>query len=282
MEKYRAALLQMDSGPDMEKNKEQVERLMAEAAQGGATLALLPETWDYIGRDMAGHGKPIPGSASEFLREQAQKHGIYLLGGSCSEAAEDGKIYNTSLFYSPQGELLGKYRKTHLFDVDISGENGEVGYQESAEVLPGRELVTVDTELGSVGMSVCYDLRFPELYRLQTLAGAKILAVAANFTHATGEAHWELLLRARAVENSCYVLACNQCGQKAAFRSYGNSMVISPWGEILARAGENPCCLTAEIDLEQVARVRRELPSLKNRREDLYRLTLRRAGTENR
>lgn len=282
MEKYRAALLQMDSGPDMEKNKEQVERLMAEAAQGGATLALLPETWDYIGRDMAGHGKPIPGSASEFLREQAQKHGIYLLGGSCSEAAEDGKIYNTSLFYSPQGELLGKYRKTHLFDVNISGENGEVGYQESAEVLPGRELVTVDTELGSVGMSVCYDLRFPELYRLQTLAGAKILAVVANFTHTTGEAHWELLLRARAVENSCYVLACNQCGQKAAFRSYGNSMVISPWGEILARAGESPCCLTAEIDLEQVARVRRELPSLKNRREDLYRLTLRRAGTENR
>ena len=261
MEKYRAALLQMDSGPDMEKNKEQVERLITEAAQRGATLALLPETWDYIGRDMAGHGKPIPGSASEFLREQAQKHGIYLLGGSCSEAAEDGKIYNTSLFYSPQGELLGKYQKTHLFDVDISGEN---------------------TELGSVGMSVCYDLRFPELYRLQTLAGAKILAVAANFTHATGEAHWELLLRARAVENSCYVLACNQCGQKAAFRSYGNSMVISPWGEILARAGESPCCLTAEIDLEQVARVRRELPSLKNRREDLYRLTLRRAGTENR
>ena len=110
MEKYRAALLQMDSGPDMEKNKEQVERLITEAAQRGATLALLPETWDYIGRDMAGHGQPIPGSASEFLRGQAQKHGIYLLGGSCSEAAEDGKIYNTSLFYSPQ-DFWGNIKK---------------------------------------------------------------------------------------------------------------------------------------------------------------------------
>lgn len=286
MEKYKVALLQMDSGRDLKKNKEQAQRLLEEAKEKGAILAALPETWNYIGEDMAGNGEPIPGSSSEFLREQAKKKGIYLLGGSLGETAYAGKMYNTSLFYSPRGELLGKYRKTHLFDVDIAemgqegcGKKGQeeterkIAYRESDQVLPGEMLVTADTELGTIGMSICYDLRFPELYRIQALEGAKILAVAANFTYATGKAHWEVLLRARAVENFCYVLACNQCGEKEAFKSYGNSMVISPWGEILARAGEEPCCLMAEIDLGQVERVRGQLPALKNRREDLYQIT---------
>lgn len=286
----------MDSGRDREANKRQAEELLAEAAKKGASLVLLPETWEYIGPEMAANGCPCPGEISDFLKSQAREKGLYLLGGSFGERSsgeKEGsggadfckKVYNTALFYSPAGELLGKYRKAHLFDVDISGgpAAGElkadgVGYRESAEVLPGQELATVGTELGKIGMSICYDLRFPELYRLQALGGAEVLAVAANFTHATGAAHWELLLRARAVENSCYVLACNQCGQKAAFKSYGNSMVISPWGEVLARAGEEPCCLMAELDLGEVRRVRRELPSLKNRREDLYLLEERRRG----
>jgi predicted amidohydrolase len=196
---------------------------------------------------------------SGFLCRLAADLRIVLVGGSFLERApDDGKSYNTSLLVLPDGTIAARYRKIHLFDVDLPGE---VSVRESDTRAHGRDVVTAATPLGTIGLSVCYDLRFPELYRKLTHAGATILTVPSAFTFYTGAAHWEPLLRARAIENQAYVVAPNQAGKSPhGFPDYGNSMIVDPWGVIVARAAEGEQVIVAELDPERVARVRREMP----------------------
>ncbi|MGI6011261.1 MAG: carbon-nitrogen hydrolase family protein [Ruminococcus sp.] len=270
MASWKASLIQMDSGSDEKENIKKAKYYIRQAALEGACLAVLPETVDYIGPELRNHAKELPGEWGVFLAGQAKKYGIYIHGGSITEKNLGGRPYNTSLLYAPDGRMIGKYRKLHMFDVEV--EEGP-SYRESDDICPGGEIVLADTKLGRFGLSICYDLRFPELYRIQGQKGAQVLIVAANFTYATGEKHWESLLRARAIENGCYVLACCQCGEKPAFTAYGHSMIISPWGEVLTGAGTEEGCIVAPVDLSEAEKVRKQIPSLKNIREDIYQLT---------
>lgn len=282
MRSFRTALVQMDSRENQERNLKEMEQRVSEAAANGARLVVFPETADYIGEDFRGHAADVPGWLTRRLARIAGEYGIWLHAGSVTErypgrgsagkAVEkdktgDSKLRNLSMLFSPAGELCAAYRKLHLFDVEV--ENGP-SYRESDEITAGEELTVADTELGRIGMSVCYDLRFPEMFRKMTLEGAEILIVSANFTDATGRAHWEPLLRARAIENMCYVLACGQCGEKKSFRAHGHSMIISPWGEILSEAGTQPEIIYADLDGEYLYSCRRQIPCLNNRRPDIY------------
>ncbi|MGN0313424.1 MAG: carbon-nitrogen hydrolase family protein [Fusicatenibacter sp.] len=267
MRKFTIGLVQMDSGPDINENMKLAENYVAEAARAGAEFVLFPETSEYIGKDIAGHASAVPGYVSRRFSSLAKRYGIYLHCGSMTVRSGMGMPSNTSFLFGPDGETRACYSKLHMFDVDIPG--GTV-YRESDEIYPGNEIVMADTELGMFGFSICYDLRFPELYRLMAISGAEILLVSANFTHTTGERHWETLLRARAIENACFVVAADQCGTKPGFEAYGHSMIIDPFGEILAVSGERPQVLLAELDPELLIQARNQIPSLMNRRDDLY------------
>jgi predicted amidohydrolase len=262
-----AAALQMHSGPDLAANLERAGTLVRAAATRGARLVVLPEVfaWRGLGADEDGIPSTIPGPVSDFLCRLAAELAVVLVGGSFLERSACGqKSYNTSLLIDASGTIRGLYRKMHLFDVDLPGE---VTVRESDARVPGADVVTAATELGTIGMSICYDLRFPELYRQLACAGATIVTVPAAFTAFTGAAHWEPLLRARAIENQVYVIAANQTGESPhGFPDYGNSMIIDPWGTILARAGNDEEVITAEIDAERLARVRREMPCLTHTR----------------
>jgi predicted amidohydrolase len=212
---------------------------------------------------------PIPGGeTAEAMRSWARGHGITLVGGSVNELREGhDKPSNTSAVFDPDGELVALYRKIHMFDVDVGGQS----YRESEAQEPGDEIVTCEVEGWTVGLSVCYDLRFPELYRILTLAGAQLITVPANFTLFTGKDHWELLLRARAVESQCYVAAAGQWGTQGSKPSYGRSMIVDPWGIVLAAAPDEDTVITADLDLARLARIRRDVPSLANRQPHAYR-----------
>ena len=268
--KYKIALAQMDSGSDMPENLNKIRTLTAQAADAGAKLVVFPETVEYIGPKMADHASDLPGPMSEFFAGLAKEHRIHLCTGSVSERNADGRAYNTSLLFSDEGEQLAAYRKLHLFDIDIV--NGP-SVHESKTIAPGREITVCSTPLGILGFTVCYDLRFPELFRLLALKGAEVILVPANFTADTGAAHWESLLRARAIENTCYIAAVGQVGQKPKYRAYGNSMVVNPWGTVIARgSGDREELVIAEIDTDRVAEVRMQMPSLTGRRTDIYTL----------
>ena len=271
MQKFRTGLIQMDSSDDWESNKTQAERYIRNAASEGAELVILPETVDYIGTDFCAHALPVPGPVTDFFREQALKYGIYLHCGSVTEAVPEGAPRNTSVVFGPDGSILGKYSKLHLFDVEL--EDGP-SYRESDDVSGGDEITLIETSLCTIGLSVCYDMRFPELFRLQAEQGAQLLINCANFTENTGKAHWEALLRARAIENTCYVAAVGQCGIKPKFKAWGHTMLIDPWGDIIAKVpqAQEPGIAVGEIDLEKLCKVREQVPSLKNRRTDIYRL----------
>lgn len=236
------------------------------AADRGAALVVLPEVFLWRGRHLKepDQVETIPGPTTQRLQDLVGELGIHLLAGSFLEKSDEARAYNTSLLLGPHGDILARYRKIHLFDVDIPGQ---VRMKESDSMKPGDEIVTADTPLGRVGLSVCYDLRFPELYRRLTYKGAEVVSVPSAFTFPTGEAHWEALLRARAIENQVYVIAPNQIGKNVyGFADYGNSMIIDPWGKILARAASRECCITAEIDLDYLDTVRKELPCLAHQR----------------
>lgn len=269
MENVKAGIVQMNSGPDVEENMRAVREYTAYAAAEGARFVMFPETVDYIGANMGKHGERIPGYVTRTFAGLARQHGVYIHCGSITEAAGGRLPFNTTLVFAPDGQIRAAYRKLHLFDVDLT--DGPCA-QESGEIAPGSEIVTVRTPFASLGLSICYDLRFPELYRMQAQYGAEVLCVAANFTKTTGEMHWETLLRARAIENTCYVLAAGQCGVKTAFESYGHSMIIGPFGEILAEAGAEPQVLIAELDAERLVNARRAIPCLKGRRTDVCRI----------
>ena len=273
--KFRIGLAQMDSREDREANLEMARRLAGEAADRGADLVMFPETVDYIGADIPGHACGI-GSGSgiiRFFQELAREYGVYLLNGSITERNPQGRPFNTSLLFDPAGQVIARYRKIHMFDVKIA--QGPA-YRESDGIQPGEEIVVARTGLADLGFAICYDLRFGEMFRLMARAGAQVILIPADFTRETGQAHWEPLLRARAIENQCYIAACGQAGEKAAFAAYGNSMVIDPWGRVLARAGEEPSVITADIDLSYGEHVQDQIPCLKNTREDIYDLACRR------
>lgn len=271
MRKYEIAVIQLDTQNDKAENLRQICRMIDEAAGKNAKLVTLPETMHCIGENI-GEGGPreetIPGYSTKILMEKAREHGIYIHCGSLTEKREgETRYYNTSVFLNPSGEIIGTYRKLHTFDVTLPDGTE---HRESDRVQPGSEIVTVETELGDFGLSICYDIRFPELYRLLALKGAGILLAPANFTVPTGKDHWETILRTRAIENGCYVAAAGQIGRKPNLDAYGNSMVIDPWGTVIARARNEPCVIMAEIDLDYIDKVRAQIPSLKNRRTDLY------------
>ncbi|WP_119067618.1 carbon-nitrogen hydrolase family protein [Rubrobacter indicoceani] len=261
-----AAVVQMSSTPEKSGNFEVAEKLIRAAASRGAELISLPELWSCHGRDTVyrENSEPVPGPTTDFLAGLAEKLGVYIIGGSILEDAPgSGKLYNTSTVLSPEGELVAVYRKIHLFDVKAPDRE----YLESRTISPGDRVVTAETGPFTLGLSVCYDVRFPELYRLLAERGADVMSIPAAFTLQTGKDHWELLLRARAVENQSFVLAPAQWGQKADGRwTYGRSMIIDGWGTVLAVCPDTDGFALADLDLDRLGRFRREFPSLENRR----------------
>ena len=230
----------------------------------------LPELWSCHGLDEVyrENAEPVPGPTTDLLGGLAGELGVYLLGGSILEGEPGAeRLSNTSTFFDPSGKMTAVYRKIHLFDVKVSDK----GYLESASIAPGKEIVTAKAGAAMLGLSVCYDVRFPELYRLLALRGAQILAVPAAFTLQTGKDHWEVLLRARAVENQAFVVAPAQWGQKADGRwTYGRSMIVDPWGTVLATCPDRDGHALATLDLDYLDRLRTEFPALTNRRSEIY------------
>ncbi len=271
-DRLRVACVQLTSRDDKAANLERAERLVARAATTGADLVVLPEKWNGIGDAEALHAlaEPLEGGESvAAMSTWARRHGVALVGGSITERREGrDKLSNTCCVFASDGSLAGVYRKIHLFDVEVGG----LVYRESEAEEAGDEPVVTEVEGWGLGLSVCYDLRFPELYRILALQGAELLTVPANFTLVTGKDHWELLLRARAVENQCYVAAAAQIGEVMPGRpSFGRSLVVDPWGIVLAAAPDEETVVVAELDRARLQSVRAKLPSLANRQPDAYR-----------
>jgi deaminated glutathione amidase len=269
----RAAAVQLQSTDDKDRNLGDADRLTRAAAEDGAELVVLPERLDIRGAsaDYAAGAEPLDGRAVTWARDTARELGIDIVAGSVAERREGHeRVANTSVHAGPDGELKAVYRKIHMFDVEVGG----VEYRESEHSEPADEIVLSETAQGiGLGLTICYDLRFPELYRILTLRGARIIAIPAAFTRVTGEAHWEILVRARAIENQVFVIAPGQGRMPGPERdSYGNSMIVDPWGEVLARAGgEGACFVAADLDLARQDEVREKLPSLANRVAAAYR-----------
>lgn len=265
--KFLAAAVQMLATSDKEANLREAEDWIRWAHAEGAQLVVLPEVFNWRGRgkDTAANAEPVPGPSTERMSALTAELGLYLLAGSVLESTSpDGRAYNTSVLIGPGTGIIAKYRKIHLFDVDIEGEDP---IRESEYRRPGEAVVVADTPLCAMGMSVCYDLRFPELYRRLTAAGAQVIFVPSVFTVPTGRAHWETLLRARAIENQVYIIAPDQTGQHpASMEAYGHSMIVDPWGKIIAQAGTEPGLVLADIDLGYLGDIRRRLPALDHRR----------------
>ena len=265
-----AAVIQLTSTSDTAANLAQAEALIRQAASYGATFVATPEATPYLGphdRKVA-LAESLDGPTNAHFAALARELQIELLLGSTAERLDDQRAYNTSLLYGADGSLKAFYRKIHLFDVDLA-RSGGVSFLESARTAPGEDVVVADTALGRLGMSVCYDLRFPELYRRATDQGATVLAVPSAFTLMTGKDHWHVLLRARAIETQCWLLAPAQYGahdDAGLRRSYGHSLIIDPWGTIVAECGDAPGIALAEIDPGRVAAVRAQIPVGSNRR----------------
>lgn len=265
--KVLAAAIQMLAIPDKVVNLRQAKDRIREAASRGAQVVALPEVFNWRGdkHEERANAESISGPTASLMRELAREHGLYLLSGSfLEEIADNTKVYNTSLLLDPEGNIAARYRKIHLFDVAL--ERG-VCSMESETRQFGEDIVVAETAICPMGLTICYDLRFPELYRALVDKGAEIIFIPSAFTALTGEAHWEPLLRARAIENQVYIIAPNQIGHNPkSFATYGNSMIVDPWGRIVARSSDRPGVIFAEIDLDYLAKVRRELPSLSHRK----------------
>ena len=268
----RAAAVQLQSTPDRDRNLATADRLTRAAAHAGAELVVLPEKWPALGtpEQTIAAAEPLDGPVAQWARGIARELGIDLVAGSFTEhVADDARERNTSIHVGPDGEVHATYRKIHMFDVEVGGRV----YKESEHEAPGDEIVVSHTADGlGLGMSICYDVRFPELYRILAVKGAEVVAVPAAFTFATTRDHWEILLRARAIEGQAFVVAANQIGEHApGIRSGGRSMIVDPWGVVLATAPDTETFIVAELDLERQAEIRRTLPSLANRRPEAYR-----------
>jgi predicted amidohydrolase len=267
----RAAAVQLNSTEDVEANLAKADRLVREAAAQGAELVVLPEKWSVLGtpEQMDAAAEPLDGRCITWARQAAAELGIELIAGSILERVTgQAKHANTSLHIGPDGEVQAVYRKLHMFDVEIDGTT----YSESSAEDPGDEVVVTALADGRrLGMSICYDIRFPELYRALVADGAEVLAIPAAFTLATTRDHWEVLVRARAIENQCFVVAPNQIGiHGGGHRSGGRSLIVDPWGLVLACAPDTETVLVAELDFENLRGIRRRLPALRHRRPEIY------------
>jgi deaminated glutathione amidase len=265
----RVAVVQMNSAEDKAQNLVTAERLLHGAADQNAELAVLPELFTYLGR-RRGHrdaAEPIPGPTSELLARVARERRLRIVGGSFLESvAGQERYFNTCLVLEADGSIVARYRKLHLFDVDVEGNR----YRESDTMSAGEDVVL--TKLGDVpvGLTICYDLRFPELYRRLGAGGARIITAPSAFTFETGKDHWDLLVRTRALENQVFVLAAAQFGSHPpGLACYGNAMIVDPWGTVLARAPEGESVVVADIDFEHQDRIRKSLPSLTHRRTEV-------------
>lgn len=267
MKPYLAAALQMTSVPDLGKNLAQAEELIDLAARRGVELITLPENFSFLGDEEAKfeRAEEICQASQKFIKTMAQRYRVTLLGGGYPVPSPDGRTYNTALMVDANGEELLRYEKVHLFDVNLPDGNT---YQESASVTSGSEMPKVwkSDRLGSIGISVCYDVRFPELYRQLSKSGAEVMIVPAAFTAFTGKDHWQILLQARAIENTCYIIAPAQTGfHNARRQSHGHAMIVDPWGIALADAGDEVGMAIAEIKPSRLEQVRRQMPSLQHR-----------------
>lgn len=264
---FVAAVVQVTATGDRAANLDSARSLVARAAQRGAQAVFLPEMWPFIGEEArkVGEAESLDGPTLTEAATWARTLGIWLFAGSVAERSEDpARVWNTSVVFDPAGARRAVYRKIHLFDIDVPGG---VTARESDTVLPGGDCVVVETPWARVGLSICYDLRFPELFAAHRAAGATVLALPAAFTSHTGKDHWEVLLRARAIEQQCWVIAADQGGRHNTTRqSHGHSMIIDPWGHVVARVGDGPGYAVAEIDLQRVEDVRRQLPCGDHRR----------------
>ena len=266
----KVACVQLNSRADVAANVAAATALVEEAAAAGAHLVALPETWTYKGRrsGLAAAAEPPDGPSNAALAALAARHRIYVLAGSLYEpSGRQDHYFNTSVLFGPDGRPLATYRKIHLFDA----VSGTTAYRESGHLVPGSQAVLAQVDGVGVGLSICYDLRFPELYRTLALRGARLMLVPSAFTAHTGEAHWEVLLRARAIENACFVIAPDQVGTHLPGRScWGHSMIVDPWGTVLAVAEDGPGLCIADLDLAAVDRVRAQIPALEHRVPEAY------------
>jgi predicted amidohydrolase len=270
-DRIRVSCVQMTSRQDKAANLERAQSLVARASSTGADVVVLPEKWNLIGSadDYRAAAEPLDGPSVEAMSEWARTLGVTLVGGSITER-RDGrdKLSNTSCVFDPEGKLLAVYRKIHLFDVEVGGHV----YRESEAEEPGTEPVVARAEDWNIGLTVCYDVRFPELYRILALESAELVTVPAHFTTPTGRDHWHVLLRARAIENQYYVAAAGQVGETVPGKpAYGRSLIVDPWGVVLAQAPDEETVVTAEIDRARMREIRAKLPSLANRQADAYR-----------
>lgn len=269
----RVAAVQLNSKGDKTRNLAAAERLVRAAAADGAELVALPEKWNLLasGEEMTMGAETLDGPSLDAARSWARELGIHLLAGSIAERGDEetsGGIFNTSILIGSDGTDLAAYRKIHMFDVEAGG----VTYRESEYEQAGEEIVSATVDGLELGLTVCYDLRFPELHRILAVRGARLIAVPSAFTAATGRDHWEVLLRARAIENQIFVIAPNQVGEAAPhYSSYGHSAIVDPWGTMLAIAPDGECFIAAELDFAAQERTREQLPSLANRRPESYR-----------
>lgn len=266
----RAAVVQINSTSDLGGNLDAARRQVSSAADDGAELVVLPEKWPLMaaGDELAAGAEPVDGPAVTAARSWAQDLGITLVAGSFTEAHEDSRPSNTSLLIDPEGRIASTYRKIHMFDVDVGG----VAYRESQVEDAGDRIVVADAGQARIGMAVCYDLRFPELFRALVDRGATVISLPSAFTVPTGRDHWETLVRARAIENQVFVLAAGQVGRaQPKFDSWGHSMIVDPWGRMLAQVdGDREGFAVAELDFDEQERIRNELPALENRRPELF------------
>lgn len=260
------AAIQMNSGADPLHNLQRAEQGVQQAAQQGAQLVLLPEM--FLSLD----GQRYPAIAADpqyvqIVAGWARQYKLWLVAGAVPMTSPNGdpRVRSASLVFNDQGELVARYDKIHLFDADVGDAHNR--YRESERFAPGDEVVVVDTPVGKLGLAICYDLRFPGLFQRLREQGAEIISVPAAFTYTTGEAHWQVLLRARAIETQCYVLAANQCGwHDDQRRTWGHSQIIDPWGQVLAELADEPGVVVAELDAEWLAEVRRRMPLEQHKR----------------
>jgi predicted amidohydrolase len=266
----RAAAVQLNSTDEYDRNLEVAERLVRAAAADGAKLVVLPEKWTVLGPPevLRSRAEPLDGPALSAAAGWAEELGLYLVAGSIPEQVPNWeKLANTSVMFGPGGESLAVYRKIHMFDVDV----GEVAYRESATEQAGDEVAIADAAGVGVGLTICYDLRFPELYLALALQGARVITVPAAFTERTGRDHWEVLIRARAIEDQVFVVAAGQIGDAPPhYRSFGRSMIVDPWGVVLAQAPDTEAFIAADLDFTIQDEMRDRLPSLRHRRPDAY------------
>lgn len=270
-----AAAIQLSSNNDRQQNVAKALELIDEASARGARLVVLPEMFNYYSslKEMVKNAEPVPGPTIDALAQKARANGLYILCGSIIESAPDGKGFNTSVMVGPDGNILGVYRKINLFDVEIPGK---VRYGESEYILPGNEMVTLDVDGWVVGLAICYDLRFQGAFATLASRGAEVIVMPAAFAADTGKDHWEVLLRARAIENQFFVVAPNRYGTSSdSFTTHGHSMIVDPWGTILSQAPDKVCVISAELDIGVLQDVRRNMPM---KRQNIYEVKEERRG----